>query len=69
MFLAIDAINIDDHSRFTFTKRLKKVFPIQPGDTVAVYQNGQNDEIILNIQRGGSIVGTWICKKYVRKPE
>ena len=60
---AVDAVNVDDHSRFTFTKRLKKVFPVQSGDTIAVYQNGQNDEIILNVQRSGSIVGSWICKK------
>jgi CheY-like chemotaxis protein len=60
---AVDAVNIDDHSRFTFTKRLKKVFPVQSGDTIAVYQNEQNDKIILNVQRSGSIVGSWICKR------
>jgi CheY-like chemotaxis protein len=62
-FCAIDTIKIDDHSRFTFTKMLKKVFPVQSGDTIAVYQNKQTDEIILSIQRSSSILGTWICKK------
>jgi len=62
-FCAIDTIKIDDHSRFTFTKLLKKVFPVQSGDTIAVYQNKQTDEVVLNIQRSASILGTWICKK------
>jgi CheY-like chemotaxis protein len=62
-FFAIDTISIDDHSRFTFTKRLKEVFPIESADTIAVYKNRLNNEIIFNIQRSASIVDTWICKK------
>jgi CheY-like chemotaxis protein len=60
---AIDTINIDDHCRFTFTKKLKKIFSVQSGDTIAVYHNRDNEELIFNIQRSDSIVGTWICKK------
>ncbi|MGC2574609.1 MAG: hypothetical protein WA364_24110, partial [Candidatus Nitrosopolaris sp.] len=54
--------SIDDHSRFIFNKKLKKIFPVQLQDTIAFYQNNQNKKIILNIQRGTNVVGTWICQ-------
>jgi CheY-like chemotaxis protein len=61
-FVAIDTVSIDDHSRFIFTKKLKKLFPVQLQDTIAFYQNIHNNKIILNIQRGTNVVGTWICQ-------
>jgi len=61
--IAIDTVKIDDHCRFTFTKRIKNIFPVEVGDTLAVYQNTENGEAVLNAQRGGSIVGSWIIKK------
>jgi CheY-like chemotaxis protein len=61
--VALDTVTIDDHSRFTFTKRLKRVFPVQQGDSIAAYYSRENEEIIFNLQRGGSVIGTWICKK------
>src|SRR5215472_11638042 len=61
-FVAIDTVRIDDHSRFIFTKKLKKIFPVQLQDTIAFYQNNHNNKIIINIQRGTNVVGTWICQ-------
>lgn len=61
-FIAIDTVSIDDHSRFIFTKKLKKIFPIQLHDSIAFYKNNHNNKIILNIQRGTDVVGTWICQ-------
>ncbi len=60
--VAIDTVSIDDHSRFIFTKKLKRIFPVQPQDTIAFYHNNHNNRIILNIQRGTNVVGTWICQ-------
>jgi CheY-like chemotaxis protein len=60
-FVAIDTVSIDDHSRFIFTKKLKKIFPVQLQDTIAFYQNNHNNRIMLKIQRGANVVGTWIC--------
>ena len=53
--IAIDTVKIDEHSRFTFTKRIKKLFPIEPGDIIAVYQDRENGQVILNFQRSGTI--------------
>jgi CheY-like chemotaxis protein len=61
-FVAIDTVSIDDHSRFIFTKKLKKIFPVQLQDSIAFYQNNHNNKIIINIQRGANVVGTWICQ-------
>ena len=61
-FIAIDNVSLDDHSRFIFTKKLKRIFPVQPQDTIALYQNNHNNKIIINIQRGTNVVGTWICQ-------
>lgn len=60
--VAIDTVSIDDHSRFIFTKKLKRIFPVQQQDTIAFYQDNYDNRIILNIQRGTNVVGTWICQ-------
>jgi CheY-like chemotaxis protein len=52
----IDTLKIDDHSRITFTKKMKKVFSVEPGDTIKVYHNRKTDEIIFNILRRGNIL-------------
>jgi CheY-like chemotaxis protein len=67
--VAIDTVSLDDHSRFIFTKKLKRVFPVQPHDTIAFYQNNYNNKIILNVQRGSTVVGTWICQNINDIPE
>jgi CheY-like chemotaxis protein len=61
--IAIDTIKIDDHSRFTLTKRIKNVFPVQIGDTIAVYQEKKENNLIFKVQRGSNIVGSWIVRR------
>jgi CheY-like chemotaxis protein/bifunctional DNA-binding transcriptional regulator/antitoxin component of YhaV-PrlF toxin-antitoxin module len=62
-FHSVDALKVDDHSRITFTKRVRNVLPIQTGDSIAVYQNKKNRNVVFNIEREGSIVDTWICRR------
>jgi hypothetical protein len=59
----IDTLKIDDHSRITFTKRMKKVFSVEPEDTIKVYHDRKKDEIIFNFFRKGSIVDRLVCKR------
>jgi CheY-like chemotaxis protein len=61
----VDTLKLDRHSRLTLTKRVKDVFPIEPGDRIAVYQNAGkiNNELIFEVQRRNNIVDTWIVKR------
>lgn len=68
--IAIDTIKLDEHSRLTLTKNVKDVFPIEPGDKIAVYQkiqkNKSANELIFKIQReGNTIVDTWTVKRNI----
>jgi CheY-like chemotaxis protein len=65
VFLAIDTLTVDDHLRLTLTKRIRNILPIQSGDEIAVFQNKGNRHIIFNVQRKGSIVDVWICKRVI----
>jgi len=58
-------MTLDGHSRLTFTKRIKDVFPLQPSDRIVVYQNrgGITNELIFEVQRRNSIVDRWIVKR------
>jgi CheY-like chemotaxis protein len=61
----IDFMTVDNHSRLTLTKRVKDVFPIQPSDRIAVYQNtGKiNNELVFEVQRRNNIVDRWVVKR------
>lgn len=63
--ISIDTISLDRHSRLTLTKRVKDVFPIEPGDRIAVYKNtGKiSNELIFEVQRRNSIVDVWVMKR------
>src|SRR5919107_2406707 len=62
--IAVDTIRVDQHSRLTFTKKVKNVFPIVVGDTIVVYQDKYNKkELLFKIQRGNNIVDNWILKR------
>jgi|SRR5215208_608447 len=52
--IAIDTISVDDHSRLTLTRKLKKVLPIIPKDTITVYQDRYNKDLIFSIQHAES---------------
>lgn len=60
---AIDTVKIDERSRFTFTKKIKKLFPIEPDDIIEVYQDRENGQVLLNFQRSGTITNSWIVKR------
>jgi hypothetical protein len=62
--IVVDTIRVDEHSRLTFTKKVKNVFPIIVGDTIVVYQDKYNNkELLFKIQRGSNIVDNWIVKR------
>ena len=48
--ITIDTISVDEHSRLTLTRKLKKVLPIIPKDTITVYQDRYNKDLIFAIQ-------------------
>jgi CheY-like chemotaxis protein len=48
--ITIDTISVDGHSRLTLTRKLKKVLPVIPKDTITVYQDRYNNDLIFAIQ-------------------
>ena len=48
--ITIDSISVDEHSRLTLTRKLKKVLPIIPKDTITIYQDRYNKDLIFAIQ-------------------
>jgi CheY-like chemotaxis protein len=48
--ITVDSISVDEHSRLTLTRKLKKVLPIIPKDTITVYQDRYNKDLIFAIQ-------------------
>jgi CheY-like chemotaxis protein len=57
----LDVLTVDNQSRITFTRNIKKILAIHPDDKIIVYQNRYNNKnMIFKIQRGGSIVNSWI---------
>jgi CheY-like chemotaxis protein len=54
--LAIDLLKIDNRSRMTLTKEVKDILPLKPGDTIAVYKDRVNRDLVLRVQRGSVLV-------------
>jgi FixJ family two-component response regulator len=48
--ITVDSISVDEHSRLTLTRKLKKVLPVIPKDTITVYQDRYNKDLIFAIQ-------------------
>jgi hypothetical protein len=61
--IIIDAVVIDSHSPLTLTKKLRKVFPINPKDILLVFQDTDTKNIIFKVQRENDIVSNWIIKE------
>jgi CheY-like chemotaxis protein len=61
--IVVGVIKADEHSRLTFTKRIKSVFPIFPGNTVVIYQDTVSNDLIFKVQHDKVISDTWIVKK------
>jgi CheY-like chemotaxis protein/bifunctional DNA-binding transcriptional regulator/antitoxin component of YhaV-PrlF toxin-antitoxin module len=67
-FLLIDNLKVDDHSRITFTKRIRNIFAIETGDMIEVSQNlKNNNNIIFIVKRRDAVIDSWICKKITGK--
>jgi hypothetical protein len=60
--ITIDTISVDDHSRLTLTRKLKKVLPIIPKDTITVYQDRYNKDLIFVIQHESNTTDRLIIK-------
>ena len=52
--ITIDTTSVDDHSRLTLTRKIKKVLPVMPKDTITVYQDRYNKDLIVVIQHDES---------------
>jgi CheY-like chemotaxis protein len=62
-FLSVDTLKIDDHLRLRFSKRTRKMLPVQAGDELAVFQRKKDNVMIVNLQRDGHVVDIWILKR------
>ena len=60
--IAIDTISVDDHSRLTLTRKLKKVLPIMPKDTITVYHDKYSKDLIFVIQHESNTTDRLIIK-------
>ncbi len=60
--IAIDTLVIDDHSRLTLTRSLKRVLPLIPQDTITVFQDRYSKDIIFMIQRENKLVDSLIIR-------
>src|SRR3954469_2649593 len=67
-YILVGTIKVDEQSRLTFTKSIKKVLPIFPRDVIVVYKNLLNNELLFKVQRFNEITDTWIVKKEDRIP-
>jgi CheY-like chemotaxis protein len=61
--ISIDTLIIDDHSRLTITRNLKKVLPIMPKDAITVFQDRYNKDIIFMIQRENKVIDNLIIRR------
>jgi hypothetical protein len=62
--IVVGTIKVDEHSRLTLSKKIKTVFPIFPGDTIVVYQDLINNNLLFKVQRNDEISDTWIIKRH-----
>ncbi len=63
----LDTVKIDDHSRLTFTKRLREMYPIKVNDIIIFYKDNMDkyDKLILEVQRGDRIIDNWVLKRNI----
>ena len=60
--ITIDTLSVDDHSRLTLTRKIKKVLPIMTKDTITVYQDRYNKDLIVAIQHESNTIDSFIIK-------
>jgi CheY-like chemotaxis protein len=59
----VGVVKVDEHSRLTFTKRIKNVFPVNPGNSIVIYQDMTNNNLLFKVQRENEVSDIWIVKK------
>ena len=57
VFDLVDVITVDNQSRLTFTRNLKKILPVNPYDKIIVYQHRNNKNITFKVQRNDDFIG------------
>lgn len=64
--IAVDTITVDRNSRLTFSKDVRRILRIEPGDKISVYRDKYNaNEALFRIQRGRNLVNNWKLKREV----
>jgi hypothetical protein len=59
-FIVVGTTKMDEYSRLTISKNIKKVFPTSPGDSIIVYKSRLDDnKLLIRMQRFNEIVQTW----------
>jgi CheY-like chemotaxis protein len=63
----LDTVKIDDHSRLTFTKRIREIYPIKVNDIIIFYKDNMDkyDKLIIEVQREGRIIDNWVLKRNI----
>jgi CheY-like chemotaxis protein len=61
--IVVGVVKVDEHSRLTFTKRIKNVFPVDPGNSIVIYQDMTNNNLLFKVQRENEVSDIWIVKK------
>ena len=61
--IVVGVVKVDEHSRLTFTKRIKNVFPVNPGNSIVIYQDMTNNNLLFKVQRENEVSDIWIVKK------
>ncbi len=61
----MDTIKIDDHSRITFTKRIREIFDVKVDDLIIAYRDSMDkyNKLIFKIQMDDRIIYTWVLKR------
>ena len=61
----LDTIKVDDHSRLTFTKRIREIFPVRENDIIVVYSDNMDkqNKLVLKIQRNDIIIDAFTLKR------
>lgn len=59
----VDTIAVDDNSRLTITRHLKKLINILPKDLLIIYQDKYNKDLVIRIQRDSRIIDSISIKR------
>jgi CheY-like chemotaxis protein len=64
--IAVDTIRVDEQSRLTLTRNIRRFLPLEPGDKIAVYRDKVDpNSLTLKVQRREEIVERFVISKKV----